>query len=44
MFKVDWEKHFAKYVDEPDSKCGTSEKENKKKADDTSAAGAKSEE
>ena len=44
MFKVDWEKHFAKFVDETESKGKTSEKaEDKKKADETSVADAKSE-
>jgi uncharacterized membrane protein len=44
MFKVDWEKHFGKYVDEPESKSENSEnEEDKKKADDTSAVGAKAE-
>ena len=44
MFKVDWEKHFAKYVDDPESKGETSEKaENAKKDDATSAADAKAE-
>jgi membrane protein YqaA with SNARE-associated domain len=44
MFKVDWEKHFAKYVDEPDNKSENSEnEEDKKKADDTSAVGANAE-
>jgi membrane protein YqaA with SNARE-associated domain len=42
MFKVNWEKHFAKYVDEPESKNSENE-EDKKKADDTSAVGAKAE-
>jgi membrane protein YqaA with SNARE-associated domain len=44
MFKLDWEKRFAKYVDEPESKGEASEKaEDKKKTDDTSAADAKAE-
>jgi len=44
MFKVDWEKHFAKIVDEPESREGNSAKaETTKEADNAGADGEETE-